>query len=179
MDGYITSEHNVLITLFYIFSSKTFLAKIIRISDALFIQPSNHILLKPNIVYDLQNKTVQHHVKIWNMILLSLIYNVNHANSLLIIGNERFNNNSLILCWRNRIQVFLIHWYSLKYQYLSVVVDFVPNIVVHWLVLETTALARNLFKMFMWKINIKDSSFRERLLSEVIFCMNCKLSNIP
>ena len=160
MVGYITSEHNVLITLFYIFYSKTFLAKIIRISDALFIQPSNHLLLKLNIVYDLQNKTVQHHVKIWNMILLSLIYNVNHANSLLIIGNE-------------------IHWYSLKYQYSSVVVDFVPNIVVHWLVLETTALARNLFKMFMWKINIKDSSSRERLLSEVIFCMNCKLSNIP
>ena len=94
MDGYITSEHNVLITLFYIFYSKTFLAKIIRISDALFIQPSNHLLLKPNIVYDLQNKTVQHHVKMWNMILLSLIYNVNHANSLLIIGNE----------------IFLIHW---------------------------------------------------------------------
>ena len=166
MVGYITSEHNVLITLFYIFYSKTFLAKIIRISDALFIQPSNHLLLKLNIVYDLQNKTVQHHVKIWNMILLSLICNVNHANSLLIIGNERFKNNSLILCWR-------------LYQYLSVVVDFVPNIVVHWLVLETTALARNLFKMFMWKINIKDSSSRERLLSEVIFCMNCKLSNIP
>ena len=148
MVGYITSEHNVLITLFYIFYSKTFLAKIIRISDALFIQPSNHLLLKLNIVYDLQNKTVQHHVKIWNMILLSLIYNVNHANSLLIIGNERFNNNSLILCWRliwfktNRIQVFLIHWYSLKYQYSSVVVDFVPNIVVHWLVLETTPLAK-------------------------------------
>ena len=169
MVGYITSEHNVLITLFYIFYSKTFLAKIIRISDALFIQPSNHLLLKLNIVYDLQNKTVQHHVKIWNMILLSLIYNVNHANSLLIIGNDRFKNNSLILCWR----------LSLKYQYSSVVVDFVPNIVVHWLVLETTALARNLFKMFMWKINIKDSSSRERLLSEVIFCMNCKLSNIP
>ena len=106
MVGYITSEHNVLITLFYIFYSKTFLAKIIRISDALFIQPSNHLLLKLNIVYDLQNKTVQHHVKIWNMILLSLIYNVNHANSLLIIGNESFNNNSLI----NRIQLFLIHW---------------------------------------------------------------------
>ena len=169
MVGYITSEHNVLITLSYIFYSKTFLAKIIRISDALFIQPSNHLLLKLNIVYDLQSKTVQHHVKIWNMILLSLIYNVNHANSLLIIGNDRFKNNNLILCWR----------LSLKYQYSSVVVDFVPNIVVHWLVLETTALARNLFKMFMWKINIKDSSSRERLLSEVIFCMNCKLSNIP
>ena len=64
MVGYITSEHNVLITLFYIFYSKTFLAKIIRISDALFIQPSNHLLLKLNIVYDVQNKTVQHHVKI-------------------------------------------------------------------------------------------------------------------
>ena len=98
MVGYITSEHNVLITLSYIFYSKTFLAKIIRISDALFIQPSNHLLLKPNIVYDLQNKTVQHHVKMWNMILLSLIYNVNHANSLLIIGNERLNNKTLILC---------------------------------------------------------------------------------
>ena len=164
MDGYITSEHNVLITLFYIFYSKTFLAKIIRISDALFIQPSNHLLLKLNIVYDLQNKTVQHHVKMWNMILLSLIYNVNHANSFLIIDNER-------------LIVYKYFWYI--DQYLSVVVDFVPNIVVHWLVLETTALARNLFKMFMWKINIKDSSSRERLLSEVIFCMNCKLSNIP
>ena len=161
MVGYITSEHNVLITLFYIFYSKTFLAKIIRISDALFIQPSNHLLLKLNIFYDLQNKTIQHHVKIWYMILLSLIYNVNHENSFLIIRIE------------------MMHCYSLNYQYLSVVADFVPNIVVHWLVLETTALARNLFKMFMWKINIKDSSSRERLLSEVIFCMNCKLSNIP
>ena len=164
MDGYITIEHNVLITLFYIFYSKTFLAKIIRISDALFIQPSNYLLLKLNIVYDLENKTVQHHVKMWNMILLSLIYNVNHANSLLIIGNER-------------LIVYTYFWYI--DQYLTVVVYFVPNIVVHWLVLETTELARNLFKMFMWKINIKDSSFRERLLSEVIFCMNCKLSNIP
>ena len=161
MVGYINSEHNVLITLFYIFYSKTFLAKIIRISDALFIQPSNHLLLKLNIFYDLQNKTIQHHVKIWYMILLSLIYNVNHENSFLIIRIE------------------MMHCYSLNYQYLSVVADFVPNIVVHWLVLETTALARNLFKMFMLKINIKDSSSRERLLSEVIFCMNCKLSNIP